>query len=593
MSLLVPTRPYSSLLVPARPYSSLLVPRRPSSSLFVATSSLPSVTAHQANPSHPASPTRKLITGSNKITKFLSPRDNPSKPAEPVEYFSVLADILADYEELDNSPVTPCPTLEFPCATVVARSKESPLVELSQVAHNSPSSSPDLPAIALEIETFGPFPLSDSTTFRSSRMTIATPSGEPLRDLWSLPPLLPSVEQSPFTVPLTLFVFQVPPSVALTSPLHSPDDTSRNTRSARRYPPLIALAVPEPSSEVPSRVTKIEEEVATPCRAKVSQIQSDPLRVEERFSDGIEDAPSSSMVIAYSSSVFGTYRCRDWAVTTVTPEFRQNSTPGCSRYSSQALSLASPPDLSSDVVNSPDLPPDIPTPPVVMPAHPSSPEVFVQSAPLAPGSSMFLTSCETIPIVQNPALESHRESCPSPPLCDAAFWVLLVCWFISLFDNETSAPLLSMLPPSLRSHRLASRIDETLSLSRAICQFHSSSRSPSPDSLVAIFEPYRRPRIHNQSDFAELSRAHYLCCDNLDTPSHPDTTRFSADPCSLPAIAPNPVRDHHFSLALVVVAFQQLLRPRWTSTRSHRLPCFQRSPVTGDKYRFTDQVNVD
>ena len=55
----VPNHPSSSLIVSRHPYLSLVIPI---SSLFVTTSSLPLVTAHQANPSHPASPTQKQIS---------------------------------------------------------------------------------------------------------------------------------------------------------------------------------------------------------------------------------------------------------------------------------------------------------------------------------------------------------------------------------------------------------------------------------------------------------------------------------------------------------------------------------------------------
>ena len=69
----IPVSLTQSLIVPTHPYSSLLIPTRPSSSLLIATSSLPSVTAHQANPSHPASPTQKLINGKQQVTSAVKP----------------------------------------------------------------------------------------------------------------------------------------------------------------------------------------------------------------------------------------------------------------------------------------------------------------------------------------------------------------------------------------------------------------------------------------------------------------------------------------------------------------------------------------
>ena len=342
-------------------------------------------------------------SGSDEITKPLSPRDKPSEPVEPVEHLSVLADILMDYEELDDSPVAPRPSsrspslpsivldiatlgsfsannsiaLKSPRATIVALSKESPLgerslpreceslasllpfsdysmsvdpwisplspppppnqslVELSQVVNNSPSSSPALPAIALEIETFDPFPLDDSTTFRSPLATVATPSGEPLRNLCSPPPSLPPVEQSPFTISLLFSTSPVPPSVTPTSPLNSPDEISPDGGFVCQCSPLTALAAPESSNGTAIRVAKVEEKVATP--------------------DAILDAPSYDRAMASLGS--GT-KCRAsglWSPPLTSPTSRDTipvvqepvSEP---RHESRLLSLSLDsyvPDLSS------------------------------------------------------------------------------------------------------------------------------------------------------------------------------------------------------------------------------------------------------
>ena len=158
---------------------------------------------------------------------------------EPVEHFLVLADILADYEEFDDTPVAPrwspflpsialdvatfssfsaydSVALESPRAMMATTRIEPPidehelpasflpspnylatsdpwstllsplslsdwsLVELSRVAHKSPS--PLLPSKALGVETFGSVSPSNLTTLGPPLATIATPSEEALQD---------------------------------------------------------------------------------------------------------------------------------------------------------------------------------------------------------------------------------------------------------------------------------------------------------------------------------------------------------------------------------------------------------------------------
>ena len=88
-SLAIPIRPSPSLFIPRHPYSSLAIPIRPSPSLFIPQCPyppLPSVTAYQVNPSHPASPTQKLINWNPRGTWFsnnffrhpIAPHSTPS-----------------------------------------------------------------------------------------------------------------------------------------------------------------------------------------------------------------------------------------------------------------------------------------------------------------------------------------------------------------------------------------------------------------------------------------------------------------------------------------------------------------------------------
>ena len=106
------------------------------------------------------------------------------------------------------------------------------------------------------------------------------------------------------------------------------------------------------------------------------------------------------------------------------------------------------------------------------PAHPSSPEAFVHLAPLDPSLSVFLKNREAIPTVQDPVLESHRQTDPhqrsGPSLVlprlpatwlhaiDAAFRDSLAPW--SLNSGMLDLP---KLPPSSRSHWLMSGTAET------------------------------------------------------------------------------------------------------------------------------------
>jgi len=84
------------------------------------------------------------------VTECPSPRDKPLEPVKPAEYLLVLAEILEDYEEPDNTPVAPRP-------------------------------------IALEIETFDQLPPDDLTTLETPCTTVAACNGYSLQDKWSPP----------------------------------------------------------------------------------------------------------------------------------------------------------------------------------------------------------------------------------------------------------------------------------------------------------------------------------------------------------------------------------------------------------------------
>jgi len=353
-------------------------------------------------------------------TKMFSP-----EATEPVEWLSVLAEILGDYEESNDTPVA-----------------------------LRPNRSPFLPSMALDVATFDSFSADDPVALESPRATIVAlseefPPGErslpreskslasllPISDYstsadpWSsplspLPPSLPPVEQSPFTVALLFSASPVPPSVTPTSPLHSPDELSPDVGSACQNSPPTKLAAPGPSDETSVRVAKIKEKVATP--------------------ETISSAPSPSRVVADPSSSTK-YRAPAHKA------FPRSEAPAtrCNR------SLTAP-------TTNPEVSPRIDT--VLLPRGPRR-------------------CCLDL----SPALFGPCTVCR--PLFNAVFWDPLIPWVFSLSDNGTLAPEPTALSPPSRSRQLTSRVVGTPSLSVAICQFQSSSRSPSPDSLAVVIGP--------------------------------------------------------------------------------------------------------
>ena len=235
---------------------------------------VPNTSGHQ--PRVDSDETAVLLSECNRLTEAVA----------PVECLSVLAEILADYEEPDDAPAAPSPgPFESPHIMIAATSEESPLDEQSSPREHKPRSSflsssdrstsvepqnspllSHLPSIALEIENFGLFSSSNLTTLRSPRTTVAIPSEKPLQDLWSLllslrpspdcstsmdpwKPILSlsSVVHSPLVISLPLSTSPV----SLSTPLASPaSPTGPDIELLDRYP-AVATA-PESGDETPT-----------------------------------------------------------------------------------------------------------------------------------------------------------------------------------------------------------------------------------------------------------------------------------------------------------------------------------------------------
>ena len=184
----------------------------------------------------------------------------------------------------------------------------------------------------------------------------------------------------------------------------------------------------------------------------------------------------------------------------------------------------------------------------------------------------------------------HQHSDPSPALSgscaaypsaiNAAFWALVVSWFVTPLDDGTLAPPPSMLPPLLQSCRTVSGTVRIPFLSIATHQFMSDFHSPSPDSLVAIVGPYQLPRICDRLDSAEPPSAQPLCCSNRNVLDHSSITRSPIVPCHCPSMALGSVLDFCFSSCFAVTTVRQISPPQFLFVWSCRLPCFHRSPVS-------------
>jgi len=179
----------------------------------------------------------------NETADLPSEHDGPSETAEPLEYLLVLAEILADYEESDDTTAAP-----------------------------HPSQSPFLPSIALDIATLSSFLADDLITFESPWAKRVTPSKEPFTDerpsrwkyesrvpwsplplpsperltpenLGDPPPSSPTIEHPPLVATFSPHA----PSASLPTILASPANaTSPDIEPLGRYP-AVATA-PEPAA---------------------------------------------------------------------------------------------------------------------------------------------------------------------------------------------------------------------------------------------------------------------------------------------------------------------------------------------------------
>ena len=358
--------------------------------------------------------------------------NSPSKhgrPLEAAEYSSVLAEILADYEELDDAPAAPSPdrspflpsialnvatfssfsaddsvALESPRTTIMAPSKESPLGEWSLprereslasfLLFSGCSTSADpwdlpllshLPSIAPEIENFGSVSPSNSTTLEPPCATVATPSEEFLQggkssylenkspgcsvptDLSDPPLSSPSPEYSPCTVSISPLTSPVSLPAPLVPPVHPPNTTSPDIELIDCCP--TTATAPESSSETPAGERTTGKSVG-----------------EEQPPDGNSDEPSSS-------------------TSTTAPSTRpvKYGAPAC--------------------------------------------EPSARSQPLVTHGYQRLTVTTNRRQRLGLPLALSGSHATRPPATDAVIWALLVSWLSACFYNRILAPLPPTLPP--------------------------------------------------------------------------------------------------------------------------------------------------
>ena len=205
----------------------------------------------------------------------------------------------------------------------------------------------------------------------------------------------------------------------------------------------------------------------------------------------------------------------------------------------QTCSLASPLDPSRDAASSPVLSSD----------YPSFPSIVITSASLLPNSSMFLTDCDTSPMVWEPVAKSQHRSRPvslSLRLCTSSFPIPLSTHCFGCFSPSDFSHVLPHVPltlsltnfgtvePWLRENEQL--VDEssdepapsrsTIAPGLAICHSRGSMipkmtpgdlpilsdpRSPSPKSPIAVVRTYQFSRNRGRSESAGSSGTHPLC----------------------------------------------------------------------------------
>ena len=563
---------------------------------------------------------------SDKITKPLSTSNEPSEPAELVGHLSVLADILVDYE-LDDSPVTPRPSrssslpsiaLDSPHATVVALSKESPLgeqslprereslaslqpsperftsadpwspplsdrplVELSRVTHNlSPSSPSILPAIALEIETFGPFSPNDLMTFRSPRATVAVLSKESLPDEWSPPREHESLSSSQSLSPLPLPLFdrslvELQP-VAHKSPSSSP------------ALPLIAL-------EIKALCPVSHNKVITLGSPRTTGIITSEGSLWDEQS--VPSGYKACLTLRPSPDCFVSADLRDPSLSLSTTE----SSPLIAKISpytppaSLSTPLASPASPTSLDIELLDRYPAVATAPESSGGTPAgmciTDDMFEEEERPSDESSDELSSSTG---TTNLALATHydrhstvltgrrQRSDPSPALSgsraaypsaiNAVFWALVVSRFVTPLDDGTLAPPPSMPPPSLQSCRTVSGTVRILSLSIAAHRFLLGFRPSLSDSLIAVIGPRRSRRSRYRLDSVESTGTCPPHHDNTDVPEYSEVMLFPGAPRHSCFVTPGSVLDVCCFQNFVVAPTRRVLLRRILLAQSCKLP---------------------
>ena len=243
----------------------------------------------------------QLQVNNNETANLPSECDMLTEAANPAENSSILAEMLADYEELDDAPVVP-----------------------------RPSRSPSLSSIAPDITTLGLGLVNNSIALSSPHTTVVAHSGESCPNeqpsLWEYEPLPPSLPSPKYLTPTNLW----DPSPLLSTVEHSPlvatfssyaspawsptpfaspaSASSPDIEPLDRYPE--AETAPELSCEIPTGVTTINRGGTS----QTSRSASDPFEVDKQLRDENSDesgprkgttAPSTSLTkygaLAYES----------------------------------------------------------------------------------------------------------------------------------------------------------------------------------------------------------------------------------------------------------------------------------------------------